>query len=332
MKMAKIQQNNINDTEQEQNPIMLLDQIQNPDKMYAVINDNYYGKKSRTYIDNYKTWRKNQKVYFAVEVLAIVINFACSASFFILSLWLIFSSRHAFLTDLANKTKYTSLDKLNIGYLSFLFLVIGMTSLLIDFLSLFLFFKIRDRLLTYIKAHDLTMQRFMPLLAFKKGIHKFVIFIELITYSCNCISIFLIVPLKLFIAIWLRINLHSIVYKQLPDSTWKLLKEYETLIDLNDAERHSSTEYRLVSDMHRAFDCCHYTSPSAYQTFLDLAYCNPSQGCLKVVQYFVFNYFYYIIIFVFINSILNFMAKIMQVFNFNFVLIRKLLFYYKQFI
>ncbi len=306
--------------------------IKYPENIYAVINENYFGKKSIESGDNYASWRKNQKVYLSIEVLAVSLNFVCSSSFIVLSLWLMLSTQHAFLSNLANQTKYTSLDKFNIGYLSFVCLVIGTVSLLIDCLHLFLFFKIRNKLLTYTKAHDLTMRRFMPVLSFRKRIHKFVLLIKLITYSCDFIYILILIPIKLFIAIWIRVGLHSIVYRELPNSIWKLLKEYETLVDANDATRYESTEYKLVNKMHKAFDCCHYTSPYQYQTHADLIYCNVKQACLKPVQYFVFNYFYYILIFIFINSILNLMAKIMQVFNFNRVLIKKLLYYYKTYV
>jgi hypothetical protein len=175
-----------------------------PDSLYAVISENLASNRKQL---SFKKWKNYLKLYLSIEILIISINYISSISFFILSLWLTLNTKNLFLSNLANQTKYTTLNKFNIGYLNYLCLVISIVALCVDGLYTYLFFKVKKFLLEYPKKYDKSMEQVLPIVAFRKRIRTFVTYVKLLVYIYNFIYILVVILLKLFIGIWLRVNL-----------------------------------------------------------------------------------------------------------------------------
>ena len=293
-----------------------------------------------------ESWAKYTNLFYSIQILCLSSLFICTLSLTVLSLWLNFNPKYQLINKLANGIAYTTLNKLVIGYFNYTCAIISFLSFMLDFVQVYLFLKTHRFLNKYKKRFnnvlynnnnnnldDESMSQ-MPLKVrnnlitrkFRRKIRLFKILYEFVSILYNTVYIVFVIAVKFLLGIWLERSINEITNNQIPMTLWKLYKEFEGLI-ANGTEI-GSQELELVSYMQTKFDCCHYLNPYQYNTYKVLD-CNLRTGCLKIVQFFYINTFYYVLIFLLLNASINFLILVLQFVNFKFILVKQSLHSYK---
>lgn len=259
-------------------------------------------------------WKRNKKFYKIIQVFYLTSNTLCALSILGLSIWLTFDERFRFLEELSNDITYSNSNLLFFGNLLSVCYYIAVFSLAINLILLTLFIKSYNFLKNYIVEVTQLGNNIRP---FKSKVKSFKAFSNIITYICIGFYGFFIISFELGIFLWFHRSSYNLTYTDVPNTLWKLVKEYEN--------HKYYIEEQLVINMQKSFDCCHLTD--SYQFGPEI--CNQERACLVPIQIYTYNLCNTLVLFYLLNFILNFIFQILHFINFNQFFVRKLLYFYK---
>lgn len=297
--------------------------------------------KTEIYNHNFTSdWNSHKRLYLKVQIIFLTINLITNLALLGLSVWINVHEPFRLITSLANKVLYSSMNRI-VAFLPIEFLSISCISFCLDISQYFSYFYTKKFLNSHNKLQIETILNNQRALAnaknsfndedeifnlkirvkIKRSLKNVKINLKALLFFEIFIYLFVLFTVSYFTAIYLHFNSKSIINYELPQTLLKVIREYEkqqaSLVSVN------STEENLVNRINIEFKCCHYQN--AYQ-YGDLApkSCNFERGCLKPLQEFTWNYFYFTVIGLLSWASLKFLIQIVIFANFFIVLNKRL--------
>jgi hypothetical protein len=294
-----------------------------------------------------RQWNISKRLYLQIQLAFVSINFFLTMILLSISVWLNVDKRFMFLAHLAN-ISYSSLNRI-IGLLPLVSLLTFSISFCLDLCHIFLFIYVKR----FLGSHDskqidriLTNQKLVFKLNYelkhlelrsriRRQIKVVLTSLRTLTYMISGFYFGVVLSTQFFIGLFIHFNFDFIINYQLTSSIRKLCKEYEKkqieqlhrmdslLVRLRHVET-KSVEEKLMDEMHTQFECCNYQNP--YQLGeLAPASCNYERGCLKPVQAFAWEFFYYWILLMLVTAAFKVLFQLVLWFNFRVLLCHKLI-------